>query len=299
MSLTKYRAFIRVAELGSITKAAMELSYSQPGISHMISALEKQFGFQLLVRSKDSAVLTKNGEKVLYYCKQVIAADDKLQNEVNSLNGLIVATINICAYNSLLLRYIPRAISGFVATHPDVKLMIEETGYEDSWKNLLDGTIDLAFMSELVPSEFEFRPLFQDTLGLLVSEKHPFAKLDKVSIEMLNGCDYIMSREAWDDVTRQVVMTKSFQPKVKHYVASDNAGIALVNANMGVYPVSNLLKPLVPDTVRFVEFEEEVHRNLGLCARSFKDMSPEVRDLVKCVTEANKNPRLKNYALSG
>ncbi len=298
MSLTKYRAFIRVAELGSITKAAMELSYSQPGISHMISALEKQFGFPLLVRSKDSAVLTKNGEKVLYYCKQVIAADDKLQNEVNSLNGLIVATINICAYNSMLLRYIPKAITGFVAAHPDVKLMIEETGYEDAWKNLSDGKIDLAFMSDLVPAGFEFKPLFQDTLGMLVSVKHPFAKLDKISIDMLNGCDYIMSREAWDDVTRQIVMAKSFQPKVKHYVASDTAGIALVNSNMGVYPVSNLMKPIIPDTIRFVEFEEEIHRNLGLCAKSFTDMSPEVKALVKCIIDANKNTRLKNYAMS-
>lgn len=47
MSISKYRAFIKVAESGSLTKAAKQLGYSQPGISHMVDSLETEMGFPL------------------------------------------------------------------------------------------------------------------------------------------------------------------------------------------------------------------------------------------------------------
>ena len=78
MSLTKYRAFIKVVELGSLTKAAKQLGYSQPGISHMIDSLEAEMGFPLLIRNKDSIVPTESGKKILYYCHQIIKNEDSL-----------------------------------------------------------------------------------------------------------------------------------------------------------------------------------------------------------------------------
>ena len=45
MSLKKYRAFVETVDLGSLTKAAEKLNYTQPGISHMILSLEGEFGF--------------------------------------------------------------------------------------------------------------------------------------------------------------------------------------------------------------------------------------------------------------
>ena len=42
--MIKHKAFIRVVELGSLTKAAKELGYSQPGISYMLNTLEEEMG---------------------------------------------------------------------------------------------------------------------------------------------------------------------------------------------------------------------------------------------------------------
>ena len=65
MSIIKYRAFIKVVEQNSITKAAKELCYSQPAISRMIDSLEDDIGFALLNRNKDSITITENGKVIL------------------------------------------------------------------------------------------------------------------------------------------------------------------------------------------------------------------------------------------
>ena len=52
MSILKYSAFLKAVEYGSLTKALEALVYTQPGISHMISSLEKRWGFPLLIRGK-------------------------------------------------------------------------------------------------------------------------------------------------------------------------------------------------------------------------------------------------------
>lgn len=52
MSLIKYEVFLKVVELGSLTRAAEVLGFTQSGISHTLSSLEHEFGFPLLVRSR-------------------------------------------------------------------------------------------------------------------------------------------------------------------------------------------------------------------------------------------------------
>ncbi len=48
MPVNKYEAFLKAAELGSLTRAAAELGVTQSAVSHMIGALEEELGFSLL-----------------------------------------------------------------------------------------------------------------------------------------------------------------------------------------------------------------------------------------------------------
>ena len=53
MNLNRYEIFLKVAEIGNITKTAEVLHYTQAGISHAIAALEKEAGVPLLIRSSN------------------------------------------------------------------------------------------------------------------------------------------------------------------------------------------------------------------------------------------------------
>lgn len=65
MPVNKYEAFLKAAELGSLTRAAAELGVTQSAVSHMIGALEEELGFSLLKRGRGGARATADGERVL------------------------------------------------------------------------------------------------------------------------------------------------------------------------------------------------------------------------------------------
>ena len=70
MNTSKYKVFLKGAELGNITRAAQELNYTQSGVSQIISSLERELGFPLRVRTKAGTVLTSSGERVLESIRQ-------------------------------------------------------------------------------------------------------------------------------------------------------------------------------------------------------------------------------------
>ena len=67
MSLQKYEAFIKTVELGSLTKAAETLGYTQSGVSHMIQSLEDEVGTKLMHRDRSGIRMTSDGEQLLPY----------------------------------------------------------------------------------------------------------------------------------------------------------------------------------------------------------------------------------------
>ena len=101
MSLKKYKALVETIDLGSLTKAAEKLNYTQPGVSHMILSLENEFGFPLLIRGKNGVTPTPEAEKLMVYLRQIVNGEEKLKEEVNRIHGADVGTIRIGCFFSL------------------------------------------------------------------------------------------------------------------------------------------------------------------------------------------------------
>lgn len=88
METGKYRALLRTAELGSITRAAEDLGYTQSAVSRIISDLEQEWGVALLIRGRSGVALTAAGEALLPGLRAVCNAERELQEEVAELHGL-------------------------------------------------------------------------------------------------------------------------------------------------------------------------------------------------------------------
>ena len=169
MSITKYKAFLKVAELGSLTKAAQALGYSQPNISHMIKTLENDFGFSLFIRSKDSCTLTRNGESILYYCSQIVKNEEQLYAAVKGIFGLMTGSVRIGATNSAMIDFVPKVIHRFTTSYSGIELFPREMDADSCIQALKMGSIDVGFLEEnAVPDEMHknFVPLFRDPLCL-------------------------------------------------------------------------------------------------------------------------------------
>ena len=95
INLELYKVFYYVAKNESISRAANELSISQPAISKSIKTLEKQINTPLFIRKRDGVELTEAGETIFNKIKEAMELIDLAEQDIKSLtneyeNGYIV-----------------------------------------------------------------------------------------------------------------------------------------------------------------------------------------------------------------
>ena len=138
MNIQKYMAFVKTVEYGSFTKAAEILNYSQSGISRMINDLEKEWKVVLLERGKSGVKLTSDGMKLLPHAKSVCMEYEKLQMEVDELNGLQSGLIRIGTFSSVATHWLPNIIRKFQSDYPniDYELLLGDYTEIEEWIGL-------------------------------------------------------------------------------------------------------------------------------------------------------------------
>jgi DNA-binding transcriptional LysR family regulator len=288
MSLSKYRAFIKVIELGSFTKAAKELGYSQPGLSHIINSLEKEIGFPLLVKNKYACTPTENGKRVLCYCYQIVKIEDNMKGMVQAINGILSGNIRIGSFKSLLVSFVPSVVDDFSKAYSQIEFQLQENSYAEIQECLKNNIIDIGFMHDEVPKGFEFIHLFKDPVCLLVNRNHPLATYDSIPIKALNGIDFIMPAPGYDESIRAIQKKELFSPNIKHYAASETAITAMVSSHLGISVLSRLQSSLLPANVVLKEISSDVYRTLGIAIKSLKNATPAVKEFVRISKEAAK-----------
>ena len=284
MSITKYKAFLKVAELGSLTKAAQALGYSQPNVSHMIKTLENEFGFSLFIRSKDSCTLTKNGESILYYCSQIVKNDDLLHASVQGIYGLLTVSIRIGATISNMIDFVPKVIHRFTTSYSGIELLPRELGAENVVRELKSGNIDVAFIEEeAVPDELKkyYTPLYKDPLCVILPPNHPLTALDKVPSDRIKGCDFILPIvPGTDNVSEFSDVLSRMNPNIRYKAASDLAIFGMVENNLGISIMSKEMTKYLRCKVESREFAEDLSRTQGVLVSSDEHITPAVQEFI-------------------
>jgi LysR family transcriptional regulator, nitrogen assimilation regulatory protein len=82
LDVAHLRAFVQVTDIGSITKAAAALGYSQPGLSQRIQNLERTLGTRLLTRGPEGVHPTPAGVTALHHARTILTAADELRQDM-------------------------------------------------------------------------------------------------------------------------------------------------------------------------------------------------------------------------
>ena len=137
MDLKRLRTFVAVAELGTVSRAALGLRISQSALSRQISDLEQEFGFKLFDRVGRRLMLTAIGEQLLGDCRDVLDHVGSLGERVDLLRrgdrGVLKVAAPPHTIESVLSRFLPRYAQRFPnvqvklteALGPDMSAMLE------------------------------------------------------------------------------------------------------------------------------------------------------------------------------
>lgn len=175
MDLRQLEVFVKVAELGSFSKAADALFLTQPTVSEHVRALEDELGVRLLDRLGRGASPTKAGTLLLSYARQILRLHRDARQALEQFQGRMSGELVVGASTIPGEYVLPPLIGRFKEKYPDisVSLLIGDTRQALDW--LLEGKAEVAVVGAHVPQPaLEYRELMPDELVVVVSSGHPW-----------------------------------------------------------------------------------------------------------------------------
>jgi DNA-binding transcriptional LysR family regulator len=278
MSLSKYEVFNTVVESGNLTKAAEVLNLTQAAVSYSIANLESELGFTLLIRSRSGITLTSNGERILKYIRTILHWDEKMKQEVASINGLEVGTVRIGAFTSVCIQWLPKCIKHFKEEHPFIEIKIFQGDYEDVDKWITNGVIDFGFITLPSLKSFETIPLKKDRILCIIPNNHPVSNQEKIRIEQLENESFIANHDI-----KRLLKGTGITLKQSFDMIDDHAIVAMVENELGVSIMPELVLQGIPHKLRVLSLEPEQYRMIGIAAPSLKELSPAAKKFIEYI----------------
>lgn len=277
MNIQKYMAFVKTVEYGSFTKAAEMLNYSQSGISRMINDLEKEWKVVLLERGKTGVKLTSDGMKLLPCAKGVCVEYEKLQIEVDELNGLQSGLIRIGTFSSVATHWLPNIIREFQKAYPniDYELLLGDYTEIESW--ISDGRVDCGFLRLPTRPEFETVFLEQDRLLAILPENHALAHLEKIPVASLCDEPFMLLEKGAKAEVSEIFERCNLTPNVHFTTWDDYAIMSMVESGLGISILPELILRRVPYRIIAKELDVPTYRKIGIALRSKKTASLAVK----------------------
>ena len=276
-SIQKYLAFVKTVECGSFTRAAGVLNYSQSGISRMIGDLEREWQVTLLERGKSGVRLTSEGTRLLPYAKRVCSEYEKLQAEVDEINGLKSGLIRIGTFSSVATHWLPNIIREFQKEYPgiDYELILGDYTEIETW--IEEGRVDCGFLRLPARKELESVFLEQDRLLVVLPEGHPLAALEKIPVSALCREPFMLLEKGAKAEVSEIFERSGLSPKVHFTTWDDYAIMAMVESGLGISILPELILKRIPYRIVARELEFPAYRNIGLAWKEKKGASPMLK----------------------
>lgn len=165
MEIKQLRYFKRVADSGSVSRAAASLSVAQPAVSRQIASLEEALGTPLFFRNGRGVKLTDAGQQLYNHTSEILEAIRTAEQEVRDTMGVARGTVLIGSTPTVIRYVAPPLLRRIARSHPELQLEFTEglSGYVNEW--LSNGLLDIAVLHDATRTQhFLTEPLVREDL---------------------------------------------------------------------------------------------------------------------------------------
>lgn len=289
MALQKYHAFLKVVELGSITRAAEALGYTQSAVSRMVADLEDEWNLSLLRRSRGGLSLSSDGMLLLPYIKELCRRHADLLEQVNALKGIDTGFIRIAAFSSISTHHLPAILKRFRERYPKIEFQLHNMEYEQTIEALCAGEIDCGFIGSYLSDEVDSHFLMRDRMLAIIPPDHPLADADYYPLQRLSGERFIKLSDGTDTEILQILTALNSlldTPIRAFYDVNDDYSImAMVESGLGVSVLPELVTERMPFDIRRKEFDKPQFRDISIAVKHGRKPSPATERFIQVVLE--------------
>lgn len=266
----KVKAFLSVIDLGSLTKAAEALNYTQSGMTHMMNSLEKELGVTLLRRGRNGVELTAAAEQLLPQLSAFAAASDALEEGLSRLAGTKPPCIRIGAYSSMAQHWLPAILRRFRLEYPSAEVTLMMGSISEIYGQLKSGGLDCAFVSYQsgeLNDALEWLPLHNDALVAILPPDHPVRSAG-FDVRRFEGSDFLMPANGFDQDIAPMLERCGVHPEIRFTNLDDPAVISMVEHGLGLSVLAELVMRGRSDNVLTLPLDPPAYRELGIAFRT-------------------------------
>lgn len=276
-NILKYMAFIKTVEYGSFTKAAEILNYSQSGISRMINDLEQEWNITLLERNRAGVKLTSDGTSVLPYAKSLCEDYQKLQMQVDDIQGVQSGIIRIGTFSSVATHWLPNIIKAFQKDYPgiDYELLLGDYTEIEEW--IAQGRVDCGFLRIPTNPDFDTIYLERDKLLAILPENHPLTQYENVPIAKLCQEPFMLLEKGAKAEISEVFERNGLVPNTHFTTWDDYAVMSMVESGLGLSILPQLILKRIPYHIVTKELDVPAYRDIVFAFRDRKTTSLAVK----------------------
>src|SRR5213082_944494 len=192
MQIESLKVFCDLAETESFTKAAQINNVTQSAVSQQITSLERLFKSLLIERSKKRFRLTREGQVLYEYARQLIQTYDALHSKLQEIKDIISGTIRLATIYSIGLHDLPPYLKKFLKGYPTVNVHVEYRRANQVYEDVICNVVYVCLVAyPQRDTKVEVYPLRRDPLVLIVHPQHPLAKNKSIRLKSLSGQKFI------------------------------------------------------------------------------------------------------------
>ena len=291
MQIESLKVFCDLTETESFTKAAQVNGVTQSAVSQQISSLERQFKSLLIERSKKKFRLTREGQVLYDYSKQIIGTYDALHSKLQEIKDIISGTIRVSTIYSIGLHDLPPYVKKFLKSYPTVNIHVEYRRSNQVYEDVTGNVVDMGLVAYPVKdAKLEIIPIKKDPLVLVCHPHHPLARVKGIKLKTLAGQKFIgfepdiPTRKAIDKVFRE------HSVEVHHVMEFDNIETVKraveIDAGIAIVPQSTITQEIQKQTLACVPIDDaEMYRPLAAIYKKSKVLSPAMKQFIAALKE--------------
>jgi DNA-binding transcriptional LysR family regulator len=206
MDVRDLQVFLSVAKHLNYTRAAEEVSLSQPSVSVRMRQLEHDLHSKLFEQLGKKVALTEAGQLLVPYATRVIAAMSDARHAIDELQGLERGLLRIGASTTPGMYLIPRTIALFKRSYPKIEVQLAVKDTRQIEEGVIRNEFDFGFVGgHLAGDEVDVLPWITDEIILIVPLGHRLARKKSVTPQDLSSEKFIFREQG--SATRAIVAT--------------------------------------------------------------------------------------------
>jgi len=277
--LADLRAFLAVADSGSLRVAGEALHLSQSAISRRLDKLEDALGVALFTRTTRKVTLTTIGRTFVHKARHVLHELDSALLGISDVAERISGEVTIACVPSAVGYFLPRVIKDFHARYPRIRIRLVDESSSEILLTVARGDADfgVTYIGTQEP-DIEFEVLLEDPFVVACPRRHRYAKRRFLTWADLAGQEYVTiaqgsgNRFLIDQALLHVDKRPQWFCEVRHVPAL----MSLVEAGLGLGVVPRLAMPdrNLAAMVSIPLRDPEICRSIGMIWRRGRALTP-------------------------